>query len=81
MADEPIDFHSAKNKRDIDPQHIMKDDFGREMYEFVLFYEFNGSTWGGVTVWAYSRDEAEQRVASMRDSLVLLGQLGGIIQG
>lgn len=76
---DPIDFTERLNKRDIDQNHIRKDDFGRPMYEFILSYEFNGSTWGGVTVWAYSMDEAEQRVAAMRESLVLLGQLGGLV--
>lgn len=78
MSD-PIDFIEHRNKRDIDPEHIREDDFGRPMYEFLLSYEFNNSTWGGVTVWAYSMEEAEQRVAAMRESLVLLGQLGGVL--
>ncbi len=76
---EPIDFTKIKNERDIDPEHIRKDDFGRTMYEFRLSYQFDGKTWGGVTVWAYSFGEAEARVKSMRDSLIVLGQLGGIV--
>ena len=76
---DPIDLQRFKNERDIDPEFIMTDDFGRRLYMHALSYEFNGSTWGGVTVWAYSMEDAQSRVDAMRESLTLLGQIGAII--
>jgi hypothetical protein len=80
MSD-PIDFQKFKIERDIDPEFIRKDDFGRTMYSFALSYEFAGSEWGGVSIWAYSFDDAQERVKAMRESLELLGQIGGVIPG
>lgn len=74
-----IDFQRYKNERDIDPEFIMTDDFGQRLYLHALSYEFDGSTWGGVTVWAYSMEDAQKRVDAMRESIMLLGQLSAII--
>lgn len=59
-----------------DAEFIRKDDYGREMYLFALSYEFDGAAWS-TQVWAYSIEEAQQRVVAIRDSLTLLGQLFG----
>jgi hypothetical protein len=77
---EPIDFQTFKAERDIDPEFIMVDDFGRKLYAYALSYDFDGSTWGGISVWAYSMEDAQNRVNAMRENLILLGQIGGIIQ-
>lgn len=78
MSD-PIDFNEFRMSKDIDAEHIRDDGYGRKLYEFLLGYEFEGKSYGGVTVWAYSHEDAEQRVAAMRETLVLYGQLGGIV--
>lgn len=78
MSD-PIDFQTFKNERDIDPEFIRADDFGKKLYCYALSYDFDGSTWGGVTVWAYSMEDAQNRVNAMRENIALLGQIGGII--
>lgn len=70
-----IDLNAKRNERERpDPEFVRKDDFGREMHLYLLSYDFDGSTWGGVDVWAYSMEDAQARVAAMRESLVVLGQ-------
>ena len=61
-----------------DAEFVRKDDYGREMFCFALSYNFEGGTWSA-EVWAYSMEEAQQRVNSMRESLTLLGQLFGSV--
>lgn len=69
-----IDLSEHRNARERpDPAFIRHDDFGREMYRYLLDYEFESSHWGA-EVWAYSMEEAEARVAAMRVSLSLCGQ-------
>ncbi|ANL02683.1 hypothetical protein [Rhizobium phage RHEph18] len=78
---EPTDFQKFRTERDIDPEFIRKDDMGRPMYSFLLSYKFAGSTWGGVSIWAYSFEDAQERAKAMRESLEVLGQIGGVIPG
>ncbi|MCO5129753.1 MAG: hypothetical protein M9932_04215 [Xanthobacteraceae bacterium] len=63
-----------------DADHIQQDQFGRPMYRFALSYEMGGKEWGS-EVWAYSFDDAEHRVAAMRESLSVAGQVHCEIAG
>lgn len=79
---EVIDLNQKRNERDRPaPEFIMHDDFGREMQTYLLSYQINGKTWGGVQVWAYSQEDAEARVAAMRESITCLGQCFEVIVG
>ncbi len=70
-----IDLGQARAAREQpDAEHIQKDQFGRPMYRFALTYEMDGKTWGS-DVWAYSFGDAERRVAAMRGSLSVAGQV------
>jgi hypothetical protein len=68
-----IDFSAEKGKRinSSDP-NVMADDKGVPLYRFLLSYRHNGAKWA-YEIWAYSRDDAAQRVEAMRESLVLDG--------
>lgn len=69
-----VDLATERNKRDEpDPALVMRDDFGRLLYLFGLDYEFDGREWM-TELWAYSFEDAEARVAAMRQSLKVVGQ-------
>jgi hypothetical protein len=69
-----IDLNAERSKRDQpDPEFVRKDDFGRPLYTFLLSYEMGGSQWCA-EIWAYSFEDAEARVAAMRESLKVDGQ-------
>ena len=75
-----IDFNERRAAKDRpDADMVRLDDDGAPLYLFFLQYEMDGSTWGGIDVWAYSFDDAERRVEAMRQSLVVLGQAHSII--
>jgi hypothetical protein len=70
-----IDLAAERDKRNgPDAEHVRKDDFGRTLYRYLLSYEMDGETWGGVDVWAYSMDDAQKRVDAMRATVKLDGQ-------
>lgn len=72
-----IDLNAERSKREQpDPQFVRQDDFGRPLYEFLLSYRMDEKSWS-ITVWAYSFEDAGNRVAAMRESLKLDGQLYG----
>ena len=76
-----IDLNAERNRRaQPDPEFVKRDDFGREMYLFALGYEFDGKSWG-IDLWAYSAEDAEARVAAMRGSLAVHGQIFECIPG
>jgi len=68
-----LDLARADRQRP-DAEHVQRDQFGRPMYRFALAYEMDGRTWGA-DVWAYSFEDAERRVAAMRVSLSVAGQV------
>lgn len=77
MDDTIIDLTAARNKRaEPDPEFVMQDDYGRKLYTFLLSYEMDGKQWS-TQVWAYDFADAEARVAAMRESLKVDGQLFG----
>ncbi len=70
-----IDLNAERSARERpDAEFSRRDDFGREMYCYTLEYQFQDGCWRA-EVWAYSMEEAEQRVAAMRESLTLRGQV------
>jgi hypothetical protein len=75
MSEDIIDLAAERNRRIApDAEHVMHDDFGREMYRFLLTYDFSGGQWG-TEMWAYSAEDAEAKVAAMRESLRVDGQV------
>lgn len=76
-----VDLNQARAARERpDAEHVRQDQFGRPMYRFALTYEMDGSTWGA-DLWAYSFEDAERRVAAMRDTLGVAGQVHAEIAG
>lgn len=76
-----VDFSAILIARDRpDPDLVCYDAFGREMRTYVLEYEMDGRRWG-LSVAAYSMEDAESRVAAMRNSLVLCGELYRVLPG
>ena len=70
-----IDLNAKRNEREQpDAEHMRRDDFGRPLYEYALHYRFAEGRWGA-TIWAYSMEDAAARVAAMRESLELDGQI------
>ena len=74
-----IDLNAERNKRDgPDADCVRKDEYGCPLYLFALEYKMDGGTWGA-EVWAYSWEDAESRVAAMRESLVVSGQMMAMV--
>lgn len=61
-------------------EHLRHDDYGRPMYRFALSYEMDGKDWCA-EVWAYSFEDAENRVAAMSRTLTVQGQVHCEIAG
>lgn len=69
-----IDLNERRNAKEApDAEFVRKDDFGRQMYCFLLDYEMDDASWSA-EVWAYTAEDAERRVAAMRRSLKCMGQ-------
>ena len=73
-----IDITERRNQRDIGREHICRDERGRPMYEYLIEYEFEGKTLSDGNIWAYSEEDAERRIAAIRSTLELKGQLFGV---
>lgn len=70
-----IDLNERRNAAERpDPEFIRKDDFGREMFSFALSYNMGDATFG-INLWAYDLADAEAKVAAMRESLRIDGQV------
>lgn len=75
MSNDIIDLSAERNKREQSvPEFVRHDDYGRPLYTFLLSYEMEGKSWS-TEVWAYDFADAEARVAAMRESLKVTGQL------
>jgi hypothetical protein len=75
MMSDPIDFNAERNKRaKPDPAFVMRDDYGRELYTFLISYDMDGKEWS-TRVWAYDEADAQARVDAMRQSVRLDGKL------
>ena len=76
---EPISLDAVRAARgQPEADLVRKDGFGRPMFCFLLEYTMGGDEWGH-KLWAYSEDDARARVAAMRESLVLRGQIFGTV--
>lgn len=70
-----IDLNERRNAAERpDAEFIHKDDFGREMFCFALSYEMGDATYG-LNLWAYDMDDAKAKVAGIRESLRVDGQI------
>ncbi len=71
-------IRTARERPDSDLIH--QDAFGREMRTYAVEYEMDGRRWG-LSIIAYSMEDADARVAAMRDSLALCGELHRVLPG
>ena len=75
MSDNIIDLTERRNAAaQPAPEFVRTDEYGRKLYCFLLDYEMDGSQYSA-ELWAYDMDEAHRRVAAMRNSLGVSGQL------
>jgi hypothetical protein len=63
-----------KGDNDPDMPFVIADGEGRLIFRFALEYKMNGKIWA-TDIWAYSFEDAEDRIAAMRRSLTICGQL------
>lgn len=71
----PIDLAAERDKRNgPESDHVRRDGFGRPLFRYALSYQMGDSSWC-THVWAYSMEDAADRVAAMRSSLTLDGQV------
>jgi hypothetical protein len=79
-----IDFRTAREKRNPeekpDPEFVAQDQFGRPMYTYSLDYRFGDSIFS-VHIFAYSFEDAEDRIKAMKESLVMAGQVYTTVPG
>jgi len=74
-----IDLNERRNAAERpDAEFVRKDEYGRPLYCFVLSFDMGDKQYG-TELWAYDRGDAEAKVAAMRASLRLDGQLFGVI--
>lgn len=72
---EPVDLNAERNKRAApDAEFTRHDAFGRPMYCYATSYKMGDDDWSA-EVWAYSDEEAAQKVEAMRSTLKLDGQM------
>ena len=72
---EITDLAAERNRRaQPDPEFVRQDDYGRPVYCFGVEYRFNDRTYS-FQLWAYSWEDAEAKVASIRESGKVFGQL------
>jgi len=57
-----------------DPDCITTDCASRDMFLFAIDWQHDDRNWT-VQIWAYDWDDAEARIASMRKSLTVFGQV------
>ncbi|MGV4791784.1 hypothetical protein [Rhizobium sp. F40D2] len=73
-------FSRVRNNRDApDAAFVTTDGDNRKLYRFALQYNMGGKSWAS-EIWAYSAKDAEERVAAMRRSLTMCGQLYGEVE-
>lgn len=76
-----IDLSAERDRRNgPDEQFVCFDPAGRKMFSFLAEYAIEGGTFA-INFFAYDFADAEQRVAEMRSSLVLAGQIYAEVPG
>ena len=74
-----IDLEKVKAAREApDGDLVDRDQYGRPMYRFSVEYQFDGKQWD-FHIDAYSLEDAERRVAAMREGLTVYGQVYGVV--
>lgn len=69
-----IDLQKVKADREApDADCTCRDQYGRPMFRFGVEYEFEGKLWD-FHIDAYSLEDAERRVAAMRENQAVYGQ-------
>ncbi|MBA1159359.1 hypothetical protein [Microvirga mediterraneensis] len=75
--DDIIDLNAERNKREQpDPEFSLKDDYGRPMFIFGIEYSMDGKQWS-TRIIAYSWEDAEARLAAIKESGRVYGQIMG----
>lgn len=70
-----IDFTAERNRRaQPDPELVSQDEYDRPLYTFGAECEMEGRSFS-FTLVAYSWEDAEVKVAAIRDSAKVFGQL------
>ncbi|WP_246762910.1 MULTISPECIES: hypothetical protein [unclassified Rhizobium] len=73
-------FNRVRNSHDgPDAPFVTTDGDNRKLYRFALQYDMDGKSWA-TEIWAYSSQDAEERVAAMRRSMTMCGQLYGEVE-
>lgn len=76
MTDKPIDLNAERNRREApDPEHVRKDDFGRPMGRFTCSYLLDDGMEWNFDIWAYDFEDAERKLAGIRASAKVDGQV------
>lgn len=74
-----ISLTAERTKRDApDADCIRSDSTGNQMQIYALEYRFNDRRCEA-EIWAYSMQDAQSRVAAVRDSLTLIGQTVAVV--
>ena len=74
-----IDISAERDKRNApDPDCVITDEEGKDWFLFSLEYRQDGRRMT-TDLWAVSREDAEAKVAAMRDSLVFVGQTVAVV--
>ena len=72
---EIIDLGAERSKREQpDPEFVSQDEYGRPLYTFGVEYEFSGGIYS-FHLTAYSWEDAEAKVAAIRESGKVFGQM------
>lgn len=74
-----VDLNERRNAAEKpDPEFIRKDEYGRPLYCFVLSFDMADRQYG-TDLWAYDMADAEAKVAAMRESLRVDGQMFSVV--
>jgi extradiol dioxygenase family protein len=77
--DNIVDLVAERNKREQpDPEFISQDEYGRKVYTFCVEYDFEGHQFS-FHLQAYSWEDAEAKVAALRQSAKVYGQMHSVI--
>ena len=80
MSNEPIDLTAYRNAREEpDADCIAYDEYGRKLYTFILSFEMEGKSYGA-EIKAYDEEEANKKIAAMRETLEYSGKLFSVIE-
>lgn len=74
-----ISLNEKRNEREKpDAEFVHMDDFGRPMYTFGVEYAMDDRHWS-FRIIAYSMEDAQKRVAAIRESGKVYGQIMAVV--